>query len=110
MQDHVLVVVPLLGEPLPSDRALVWLLTSVDPDMVQEVPSFVELPPTAVIVSLEVPQDPASCLVVLVQGGVLVLLQRGDIGFFYIVISKTVNWVNLLRRGGQPFLITIIIS
>lgn len=74
VQHLVLVKVALLSKSFATLVALVRLLSSVDPHVVNEVPRLVELPASVVVLSNEVAQNPAGACIVLVCDLVLVVI------------------------------------
>lgn len=69
----MLIQVAFLCEPSVANLTFEWLFTSMDSDMVDEGPSFVEQSSTIVVLAHIIPQVSPTLFVVLVASGVPVL-------------------------------------
>ena len=86
MKGLVFIIISLLSESFSSLFSLIRLLSCMNPNMVDEIPSFVKLSVTVVILANEIPQDSSGCLVMLVHCFILVVLHWSNIRFLHIVI------------------------
>ena len=96
MSSPMLVVISLLSKSFPAFLALVRLLTSMYPYMVDKVPGFVKFPLTVSVPADEVPEHPACLRISFISHLMLVVLERSHVGLLDAVVGG---------RGGRPHLV-----